>query len=67
MPVLGSMSHIETTDERRAQVRSRTKVVLLSGAFLALVVAVLSIYFVAPTRLPTTVVDLLDTMVGSSE
>lgn len=67
VPVLGSMAHIETTEERRAQVRSRTKIALVSGAFLVLIVAVLSIYFVAPTRLPTAVVDLLDNVIGAPE
>ena len=39
VPVLGSMAHIETVEERQAQGRSRTRVAIVSGTFLVLIVA----------------------------
>ncbi|MCU0864214.1 MAG: hypothetical protein MUC36_10505 [Planctomycetes bacterium] len=64
VPVLGGISHLETEEERTALVRSRRRGTLLAFGFVFLVVAVVTIYYVAPTRLPPTVRDLLAMLLG---
>lgn len=65
VPVLGGMSHLETEVERVDAGRRRRRVSLVSAAFVALVVAVVTIFYVDPTRLPPVVRDLLALLLGA--
>jgi capsular polysaccharide biosynthesis protein len=65
VPVLGGMSHLETEAERQDYVRRRRRVSLVSAAFVSLVVIVVTIFYVDPTRLPPVVRDLLAMLLGS--
>lgn len=64
VPVLGGISHLETEEERDTLLRSRRRGTLLAFGFVFLVVTVVTIYYVAPTRLPPTVRDLLAMLLG---
>lgn len=64
VPVLGGMSHLETEAERIDNVRRRRRVSLVASAFVALVVIVVTIFYVDPTRLPPVVRDLLAMLLG---
>lgn len=65
VPVLGGMSHLETAAERQDNLRRRRRVSLVSMAFVSLVVVVVTIFYVDPTRLPPVVRDLLAMLLGS--
>ncbi len=65
VPVLGGMSHLETDEERRTTQRSRRRASLAAFSFVALVVVVVTIFYVDPTRLPRLVRDLLAMLLGS--
>jgi hypothetical protein len=64
VPVLGGVSHLETDEERVASVRGRRRATLVAFAFTGLVVLVVTIFYVAPTRLPPVVRDLLSMLLG---
>lgn len=66
VPVLGGMSHLETEEERRATVRSRRRASLAAFGFVGLVVVVVTIFYVDPTRLPPVVRDLLAMLLGKT-
>lgn len=65
LPVLGGMSHMVTPEQRRAVTVRRTRTSLVAGAFLVLMVSVITIYYVAPTRLPPPVRDALGLILGT--
>lgn len=62
--VLGAMSHMETDAERTFAVRSRRRAGVTAFLFMGLVVAVVVVYYRAPTRLPGIVRDLLALVLG---
>ena len=62
--VLGAMSHMETDAERTFAVRSRRRAGVTAFLFMGLVVAVVVVYYQAPTRLPSLVRDLLALVLG---
>lgn len=64
VPVLGGMSHLETEAERQEAVRRR-RVSLTAAAFVSLVVVVVTIFYVDPTRLHPAVRDLLAMLLGN--
>lgn len=65
VPVLGGMSHLETEAERDHAVRSRRRVALIAATFVFLLVVVVTIFYVDPTRLPPVVRDLLSMLLGN--
>jgi hypothetical protein len=65
VPVLGGLSHLETAEERQAVARSRRRAAAAAFGFVGLVVVVVTIFYVAPTRLPPVVRDLLALLLGS--
>lgn len=65
VPVLGGMSFLETDAQRHRVVRRRRRVSLLAAALLFLGVAVVTLYYVDPTRLPPMVRDLLAMLLGA--
>ncbi len=64
LPVLGGMAHLQTEERRRQAVRSRRWAVAVAGTTVVLVVAVLTIYYVDPIRLPPLVRDILSLVLG---
>lgn len=62
--VLGAMSHMETDAERTSTVRSRRRAGVAAFLLMGLVVAVVVVYYRAPTRLPGLVRDMLALMLG---
>ena len=66
VPVLGGMSHLETEEERKATQRGRRRASLAAFGFVGLVVVVVTIFYVDPTRLPSVVRDLLAMLLGKS-
>lgn len=65
VPVLGSMSHMLTIEQARETHARRTRASLVAGAFLVLMISLVTIYYVAPTRLPIMVRDVLGLILGS--
>jgi capsular polysaccharide biosynthesis protein len=65
VPVLGGVSHLETEEERVATTRSRRRASLLAAAALLLVTAVVSIFYIDPTRLPPAVRSILTIILGA--
>jgi uncharacterized protein involved in exopolysaccharide biosynthesis len=65
LPVLGGMSHMVTSEQRRRVHARRTGTGLVAGVFLVLMVSLITIYYVAPTRLPPMVRDTLDMILGT--
>jgi hypothetical protein len=65
VPVLGGLSHLETAEERLAAARSRRRAAAAAFGFVGLVVVVVTIFYVAPTRLPAIVRDLLALLLGT--
>ncbi|MBL9078718.1 MAG: hypothetical protein JNL08_14505 [Planctomycetes bacterium] len=65
VPVLGGMSHLETTAERDQNVRRRRRASLIAATMVALVVIVVTIFYVDPTRLHPAVRDLLAMLLGN--
>ena len=65
VPVLGGISHVETQVERTQTRRGRVWVSVLAMLFVFLIVAVATLYYVAPARLPTWARDMLDLVLGS--
>ncbi len=65
VPVLGGLSHLETEEERVTAARSRRRAAAAAFGFVGLVVVVVTIFYVAPTRLPPVVRDLLALLLGS--
>lgn len=67
VPVLGSLSHMETKFERELAQRKRTRASIVAGALLTLVVAIVTIYYVAPARLPSVVTKALGYVLGAGK
>ncbi|MCC6669831.1 MAG: hypothetical protein IT458_02135 [Planctomycetes bacterium] len=67
VPVLGGMSHLETEEARRAGVVRRRRISVAAGAFLVLVVSVVTVYYVKPTSLPGFVWKTLDLLLGRTQ
>ena len=67
LPVLGGLSHMETLEERRQVSVRRTRTGLVAGAFVLLMVSVITIYYVAPTSLPPFVRDTLFLLLGGPD
>lgn len=67
LPVLGSMAHLETTEERARAVGHRRRVSLVAASFLFLSLSVVTIYYVAPTRLPVAVFQALRLLLGHEQ
>lgn len=65
LPVLGVMSHLETEEVRIRSVRQRQTITAVVVLFLVLVLSIVTIYYVAPTRLPVEVLQVLDAILGS--
>lgn len=65
VPVLGGVSYLETEVERVAATRSRRRASLVAAAALLLVTAVVSIFYIDPTRLPPAVRNLLTIILGA--
>ena len=64
VPVLGGLSHLETEEERSTAQRSRTRASVVAFTFVGLVVAVATIFYLDPTRLPPVVRDLMALVLG---
>ncbi|MCA8965093.1 MAG: hypothetical protein H6838_06730 [Planctomycetes bacterium] len=64
VPVLGGMSHLETVEQQERTQRGRRRVTLFAAAFLCLCVVVVTVFYVDPTRLPSSVRDLLAMLLG---
>lgn len=67
VPVLGTMAYIETTEDRLKLVRHRRRVSLVAASFLVVSVSLLTIYYLAPTRLPPAVLEALHTILGPGQ
>ena len=67
LPVLGVMAHLETEEARIEILRHRRVVTAVIATFLILLLSVLTVYFVAPLRLPTPVLQILDAILGGIE
>lgn len=65
VPVLGGMSHLETQPERERLVRTRRRVSFAAAGFVFLCVAVVTIFYIDPTRLPPVVRDVLALLLGT--
>jgi capsular polysaccharide biosynthesis protein len=65
VPLLGGVSHLETSEERRATKRGRMTLIVTAATALVLILAVVTIYYVAPARLPHFVRDLLEVVLGA--
>ncbi|MEE9127259.1 MAG: hypothetical protein V3U11_08965, partial [Planctomycetota bacterium] len=64
LPVLGSLSHMETDAHRRRVQARRIWLTMVSAVLLALMVCVVTIYYVSPTSLPEIVQQLLSLLLG---
>jgi uncharacterized protein involved in exopolysaccharide biosynthesis len=64
VPVLGSLAHMETREEQHEAQRKRARASLVAASFLTLIAAVVTIYYVAPARLPGVVSKALDYILG---
>jgi uncharacterized protein involved in exopolysaccharide biosynthesis len=65
VPVLGAMAHLETVEQRTRITSYRRRVSLVAGAFVVVVVSIVTIYYVAPTRLPPGVLQALEILLGA--
>src|SRR5690606_41754038 len=64
IPVLGGVSHIETVEQRTQTRRSRIVISGFAFLFLFLIVAIVTIYYAQPARLPVWARDILDLVLG---
>ncbi|MBK8977563.1 MAG: hypothetical protein IPM29_16745 [Planctomycetes bacterium] len=67
VPVLGTLAYIETLEARREAVRYRRRVSLVAATFLVLSLSLVTVYYIAPTRLPTVVLDALESIFGAPQ
>ncbi len=67
VPVLGGISHVETQIERTQTRRGRVWGSVVAMLLVFLIVAVATLYYVAPARLPTWARDMLDLVLGTGE
>lgn len=66
IPVLGSMAHLETQEQRQETSSKRRSAALLAGAFLVLLVTTVTIYYTDDTRLPDFARELLEVLLPKS-
>ncbi len=66
VPVLGTMAYLETAEDRIRNIRHRRSVSLVAASFVVLTLSLVTVYYVAPTRLPSAVLHALDTLLGAS-
>ena len=64
LPVLGSLSHMETDAERRRVHARRVRLTMISAVLLTLLVCVVTIYYIRPASLPAIVQQLLSLLLG---
>ena len=64
IPVLGGLSHLETEAQRRRVSIGRRRASLIAATFLGSAVVVVTVYYVAPERLPPLALDLLSLVLG---
>jgi len=64
LPVLGSLSHMETDTERHEVRTRRVRLTMVSAVLLTLLVCIVTIYYVRPTSLPEIVQQLLSLLLG---
>jgi hypothetical protein len=67
IPVLGTMVHVETLEDRMAAVGSRRRVSFAAGVLLVLTLSIVTVYYVAPARLPSAVLQVFDALLGDPE
>jgi uncharacterized protein involved in exopolysaccharide biosynthesis len=67
VPVLGGLSHMVTREQQARTVARRTRAGVVAAGFLLLTISLVTIYYVAPTRLPTVVRDALGVILGARE
>ncbi len=66
VPVLGSLSHMETVERRLEVSRRRRTISIVVAIFAALVVTIVILYYSAPTSLPPFLVRMLDVVLGTA-
>ncbi|MCA8953602.1 MAG: hypothetical protein KDE27_29085 [Planctomycetes bacterium] len=66
VPVLGSVSFLETAVQRQQLARARRRATIVAAAFLMLVGGVVLLYYFDPTRLPPIVRDMLSIVLGTA-
>ena len=64
LPVLGTMTYLETDEELSATRGRRTRLTVFAVTFLVLLLTVVTIYYINPTLLPQPVNDILDVILG---
>jgi capsular polysaccharide biosynthesis protein len=64
LPVLGGMAHLESDEVRTRTTRGRRRATIVAGVALVLVVAVVTIWYRDPTRVPGFVNSLLSMLLG---
>ncbi len=67
LPVLGGLSYMTTDAELQAQSTRRRRVGIVVGVLVVLLLTVITIYYLDPTRLPPVVRDGLDVLLGAGE
>ncbi|HEB54354.1 MAG TPA: hypothetical protein ENI87_13965 [bacterium] len=65
VPVLGGVSHLETFEERQQAMRSRRRASVVAAVALFLITAVVSVFYIDPTRLPPVVQRILAMLLGA--
>ena len=65
LPVLGSLSYLETDAEIFEARDRRAKLTMMAVVVLVLVLTVVTIYYITPTRLPSVVTEFLDVLLGA--
>lgn len=67
LPVLGSLSYLETEAEIFETRDRRAKMAIFTVVVLVLSLTVVTIYYITPTQLPQFVVNILDALLGDSK
>ncbi len=65
LPILGQLSHLTTEQQRRQRTARRTRTAVIAGAFVVLMLSLVTIYYVAPTRLPALVRGAFELLLGT--
>ncbi len=64
LPLLGMTSRVETAGERDRLRGRRLRLTVASAIFIAVLLTVVTMYYVMPTRLPESILSLLETLLG---
>ena len=64
LPVLGTMTFLETDEESASTRDRRTRLTIFAVVFLVLLFTIVTLYYVMPTSLPPFVVNLLEDVLG---